>query len=77
MFSITPYETHVGATVVDPDKPREPQSPWPALFLIGGIFALVGVTIYLQVKGKLPIYPPSPYGYGYGGYYGPPPIYMS
>jgi len=73
MFSITTYKVRVGA--IDPDYQREPGSPWPGLIIFGGILALAGVTIYLQVQGKLPIYTPGPYGYGYGGYYGAP-VYM-
>lgn len=56
---------HVGAAT---DSTGNPTPSWFPLFVVGGIFTLIGVAMYLQVKGKLPVssgpvYPFSPYPY--------------
>lgn len=70
IIGYTPYVTleeahgHVGAV-------GEPASPsWFPYIVVGGIFAIFGVSLYLQATGKIkpysgPYYPYGGYGYGY------------
>ena len=69
IIGYTPYVTpeeahgHVGAT-----GPSESTSSWFPYLVVGGIFTIFGVALYLQATGKIKPYsgPYYPYGYGYG-----------
>jgi len=70
---VTPEEAlghgHVGAATTSTGSESRPG--WFPIVVVGGIFAIVGITLYLQATGKIkpyagPYYPPyGGYGYGY------------
>lgn len=64
---VTQTPSAIQPALPPPDKSfTDKWLPWA---IIGSITGLIGVSLYLQVKGKIPVQT------GYGGWHGPP-VYL-